>query len=555
MDSSTSQAWPKSTRLGKCVSRSLPRRVSTSKRAQTTAVPLIRHPNSLPLSIFCRHMTLFAGTATLPPDTFTPLDDKTRTGTRTTRAQPAKCLLDQPHLHRQPIPHRQLRPVSPRHLVQILLQRPVAHGDVDVGGADGVRVVVGKVVALNSVADGHVETRLDKDPEAARRRRAHVLVPAAARRPHLLPAAAAAAATTSAPVASALQGLKLLQLLHAALLELLHRLQPLSQRGAVDEVVEPVLAPPHDEHELCTEQIPLVVVVEQDPGPEPEEVTVERRRVVASHSLERLALDGSHLSGVRVPQLREPLRGQHPGNLARGQAALLIGVPKAENLSHAAFADDGAAAAAATLAVAESPVETHDVPKLGDLGVAHDLVQPGLAAGDDGALGPQPGQGERHLLAVAAADAIGEHVDAVPGAEEVERRLRHADVALDPDQRHRDPAAAVAAHEVARRQRPLHRRRPHGEFRLVRVLSHQRACRRQELVQLRHRRPELGPVLRRRVDGNGEQLGGPNDLLAPWAAVVAMSAAPRCIGGALLARVVCLAAASDIKAAPFLNIG
>lgn len=158
--------------------------------------------------------------------------------------------------------------------------------------------------------------------------------------------------------------------------------------------------------------------------------------------------------------------------------------------------------------------QSNNAPKLWNLGVAHDLVQPGLAAGDDGALGPQPGQGQRHLLLVAAADAVREHVDAVARSEEVQRRLRHADVALDPDQRHRDPAAAAAAEEVARRQRSLHRRRPHGEFRLVRVLPDQRARRRQEFLQLRHRRAELGTVLRRRVDGDGEKVGGPDDLLA-----------------------------------------
>lgn len=76
--------------------------------------------------------------------------------------------------------------------------------------------------------------------------------------------------------------------------------------------------------------------------------------------------------------------------------------------------------------------DADELAEVGAGGVADDLVQPALARGDDDArLGAEAGEGEGHLLGVAAAHGVGEDVDAVAGGAGVEGRLGDADVGLD----------------------------------------------------------------------------------------------------------------------------
>jgi hypothetical protein len=71
--------------------------------------------------------------------------------------------------------------------------------------------------------------------------------------------------------------------------------------------------------------------------------------------------------------------------------------------------------------------------ELGRARVAYALVQPALARAHSGTLMAQPGEGNGHLLLVAAADAVGHDVDHVAVAEQVEGGLSNADVRFDAD--------------------------------------------------------------------------------------------------------------------------
>ena len=56
--------------------------------------------------------------------------------------------------------------------------------------------------------------------------------------------------------------------------------------------------------------------------------------------------------------------------------------------------------------------------------IADALVQPALASGHDHAFTPQPSEGNRDFLPVAAADAVGYHVDPVAFFQQIEGGLR-----------------------------------------------------------------------------------------------------------------------------------
>jgi hypothetical protein len=61
------------------------------------------------------------------------------------------------------------------------------------------------------------------------------------------------------------------------------------------------------------------------------------------------------------------------------------------------------------------------------------LIQPTLARRHHRPLPPQPRQRNRNFLLITAAHAVRDDVHLVPGAQEVERGLRDADVAFDAD--------------------------------------------------------------------------------------------------------------------------
>lgn len=157
------------------------------------------------------------------------------------------------------------------------------------------------------------------------------------------------------------------------------------------------------------------------------------------------------------------------------------------------------------------PHELRDVPELLDAGVAHDLVDPALGGRDGGAGGAQPRQRDGGLGVVAAADPVGEHVDGVAAREQVQRRLRHADVALDAHD------GDLAARRRRRERRGRRRREPvrgdlgrhHAEERLVCL----HGCVLDQGLQLRHDGAQLRPVLCRHDDGDLEDLRGAEDLL------------------------------------------
>ncbi len=136
--------------------------------------------------------------------------------------------------------------------------------------------------------------------------------------------------------------------------------------------------------------------------------------------------------------------------------------------------------------------------------VAQALVHPALARRDgDARLGAQAVQRHDDLLAVAAADAIGDDVDGVAGVTQVQRRLRDANVRLDADERNlrlaRQTGSELGHH--------------HGELGLV------DGGRGQVRGDAGHRRAELGGRLRGDVHGNGGGLGKGEELLGGGDAV------------------------------------
>lgn len=141
----------------------------------------------------------------------------------------------------------------------------------------------------------------------------------------------------------------------------------------------------------------------------------------------------------------------------------------------------------------------NQAPELLMGGIAHALIHPALTRRHDHALlGAQAVQRDQHLGPVAATDAVGQHVHAVAGVAQVQRRLRDADVRLDADQRHLRP----------RGQRGRDGRDVHGELGLV------VRRRREQLRQRRDRGAELGWGLHRGVDGDGEGRGEGEELLS-----------------------------------------
>lgn len=89
--------------------------------------------------------------------------------------------------------------------------------------------------------------------------------------------------------------------------------------------------------------------------------------------------------------------------------------------------------------------------------------------------------------------------------QQVQRRLRHADVRLDPHDGDGRRAVGAPRVEVSRDGRD-----PHAEGRLVGVLLDERGG--EVGLQLRDGVAELGAVLRRHVHGDGEHFGGLEDL-------------------------------------------
>lgn len=131
-------------------------------------------------------------------------------------------------------------------------------------------------------------------------------------------------------------------------------------------------------------------------------------------------------------------------------------------------------------------------------GVAEALVHPALARRDfDARLGAQPVERHDDLLAVAAADAVGDDVDGVAGVAQVERRLGDANVRLDADEGNLRLGGQLG------RELGHH----HGELGLV-------DGRRGEVRgDAGDSRAQLGGGLRRYVHGDGGGLGEAKQLL------------------------------------------
>ncbi len=137
--------------------------------------------------------------------------------------------------------------------------------------------------------------------------------------------------------------------------------------------------------------------------------------------------------------------------------------------------------------------------------VAEALVHPALARRDgDAGLGAQAVEGDDDLLAVAAADAVGNDVDGVAGVAQVQRRLGDADVRLDADE-----GDLGGSREVGRERGHQHR-----ELGLV------NRRRGQVRGDGGHGRAQLGGRLRRCVDRHGRGLGKGEELLGGGDAVV-----------------------------------
>ena len=133
-------------------------------------------------------------------------------------------------------------------------------------------------------------------------------------------------------------------------------------------------------------------------------------------------------------------------------------------------------------------------------GVAHALVHPALArSNSDTLLRAQAVERNGDLWAVAAADAIGNNVDAVTQVAKVKGRLGDADVALDA---HQGDGGGIFLGEGVKDGRD-----GHGEARLV------VGGRGEEGLEWLDGGTELGDGLGGGVDGDGELVGEVDELL------------------------------------------
>lgn len=96
---------------------------------------------------------------------------------------------------------------------------------------------------------------------------------------------------------------------------------------------------------------------------------------------------------------------------------------------------------------------------LGDSSIIHQLIDHAFTGSDNDAFVPEPGQCNGDFFLVAAGHAVGQDIDLVAIAQQVERRLGDADVRLDTD----DDALVLLGEGGA------HLGRDHGEQRLVGV--------------------------------------------------------------------------------------
>ena len=72
-----------------------------------------------------------------------------------------------------------------------------------------------------------------------------------------------------------------------------------------------------------------------------------------------------------------------------------------------------------------------DPLELGNARIAHALIQPALARRDDCAFSPQPRQRDRYLLWITTTHAVCKDINLMPLSEQIQGRLRDADMALD----------------------------------------------------------------------------------------------------------------------------
>lgn len=139
-------------------------------------------------------------------------------------------------------------------------------------------------------------------------------------------------------------------------------------------------------------------------------------------------------------------------------------------------------------------------PEFRDRCIAHQLIQEALARRDHRARRPEPRQRNRDLLRVARTDPIRQDVDLVPVRQQIQRRLRDADMALDAHE-----------HDLSRRRRRevlRDRGDPHAEGRLVGVFNSVGD------LELCACGPESCAVLRRGVDGDVKDGGRLDHLLS-----------------------------------------
>lgn len=149
--------------------------------------------------------------------------------------------------------------------------------------------------------------------------------------------------------------------------------------------------------------------------------------------------------------------------------------------------------------------------------IAHHLINQTLARRDPRALLPQAMQRNIPLLGITTTNRILHNPHAMPIGNQVQRRLQHTDMCLNPNNHDvkrlllgRRAGVRIRLRGRQRLERRHHLGHPHAKGRLVHVRDGRVG--RLEL-QLGARLAQLGALLRRREDGYLEDLGGAQDFL------------------------------------------
>jgi hypothetical protein len=144
--------------------------------------------------------------------------------------------------------------------------------------------------------------------------------------------------------------------------------------------------------------------------------------------------------------------------------------------------------------------QTHDLLKLGYLGIAHNLIQPAFRASNSTPLIPQPIQRHFDLLTVTTPHTIGNDINLVALPQQIQRRLRNTDMCLNTSDRNTADTITVGL------QRSRNLGDDHAEFGLI---EHARGMRDRKVWM---GRPKASRILCRHVQRDRKDFGGAQQL-------------------------------------------